>query len=64
MKFIKITGRKSRTSFYVRIEAICSIYSDYNESAIVELSNGDNYSVLEKPEEIIAMIDNALHEKQ
>ena len=64
MKFIKLTGRESKTSFYVRIEVICSIYSDYNESAIVELSNGDNYSVLEKPEEIIAMIDNALHEKQ
>lgn len=64
MNFIKLTGRESKTSFYVRIETICSIYSDYNESAIVELSNGDNYSVLEKPEEIIAMIDNALHEKQ
>lgn len=64
MNFIKLTDRESKTPIYVSIEAICSTYSDYNGSAIVELSNGDNYSVLEKPEEIIAMIDNALHEKQ
>ena len=45
MNFIKLTGRESKTSFYVRIEAICSIYSDYKGSAMVELSNGDSYLV-------------------
>jgi hypothetical protein len=62
MNFIKLTGRESKTSFYVRIEAICSIYSDYKGSAMVELSNGDSYLVLEKPERILEMIDNASYE--
>ena len=62
MNFIKLTDRESKTPIYVSIEAICSTYSDYNGSAIVELSNGDNYSVLEKPEKILEMIDNASYE--
>lgn len=62
MNFIKLTGIKSKTSFYVRAEEICSIYSDYNGSATVELSNGDTYLVLEKPEKILEMIDNGSYE--
>lgn len=62
MNFIKLTGRESKKSFYVSIEAICSTYSDYNGSAIVELINGDSYLVLEKPEKILEMIDNASYE--
>lgn len=62
MKFIKLTDREPKESFYVSIEAICSIYSDYNGSAIVELINGDSYFVLEKPEKILEMIDNASYE--
>ena len=60
MKFIELTSYEFNTTIYVSIEAICSTYSDYNGSAIVELKNGENHWISETPEEIMKIIDNAL----
>lgn len=67
MKFIKLTDIYDNTPFYVNIAAICSIFTNQDEDTIltiVTLNNGQRRLVLEKPEKIMEMIDNALHEKQ
>lgn len=67
MNFIKLTDIYDNTPFYVNIAAICSIFTNQDEDTIltiVTLNNGQRRLVLEKPEKIMEMIDNALHEKQ
>lgn len=62
MKFIKLTDCETHTPIYVNIETICAIYTYDEEEIIIKLKSGEGYWVLEQPEEILKMIDNALHE--
>ena len=50
MNFIELTDSEFNTPIYVNIEMICA------------LNNGISYSILEKTEKVLEMIDNALHE--
>lgn len=62
MNFIKLTDSETQTPIYVNIETICAIYTFDEEEIIIKLKSGESYWVLEQPEEILKMIDNALHE--
>ena len=62
MKFIELTNYEFNTTIYVNIETICAVHADYIEGTIVRLSGGTSRWVSEKPEEIMEIIDNALHE--
>lgn len=62
MKFIKLTDSEVKTPIYVNIEAICATYSCHDGSTLIKLNNDERYWVSEEPEEILKMIDNALHE--
>lgn len=62
MKFIKLTDSETQKPIYVNIETICAIYTFDEEEIIIKLKSGESYWVLEQPEEILKMIDNALHE--
>lgn len=61
MKFIKLTDSNTSTQIYVNIEAICAFYKFGDEYTIIQLKSDEGYWVLEQPEEILKMIDNALH---
>lgn len=62
MKFIKLTSYEFNTAIYVNVETICAVHADHIEGTIVRLSGGTSRWVSEKPEEIMEIIDNALHE--
>lgn len=62
MNFIKLTDVEDCTEFFVNIESICAIYTSCFGGKIVELKSGGYHRVLEEPQEIMKMIDNALHE--
>lgn len=61
MKFIKLTDSNTSTQIYVNIEAICAFYKFCDEYTIISSKTDERYWVLEQPEEILKMIDNALH---
>lgn len=62
MNFIELTDVEDCIAFYVNIESICAIYTSCFGSTIVELKSGGYHRVLEEPQEIMKMIDSALHE--
>lgn len=64
MNFIKLTDSEDNTTIYVNIATICSIliYQDEDRPVtIVALDNGQRRWVLEKPEEILEMIENTIN---
>lgn len=62
MNFIELTDSDFNTPIYVNTEMICAFYVDYYDGyTTLKLNSGDSYSVLEKTEKILEMIDNALH---
>lgn len=63
MNFIELTDSEFNLPIYVNIEMICAVYVDYYDGyTTLKLNSSDSYSVLEKPEKVLEMIDNALHE--
>lgn len=62
MKFIKLTSYEDNEPINVMIEAICAVYTFHYGGTIVETKSGDSYWVLEEPQKVREMIDNALHE--
>ena len=64
MNFIKLTDSEDNTTIYVNIATICSIliYQDEDRPVtIVALDIGQRRWVLEKPEEILEMIENTIN---
>lgn len=64
MNFIKLTDSEDNTAIYVNIATICSIliYQDEDRPVtIVALDSGQRRWVLEKPEEILEMIENTIN---
>lgn len=61
MNFIKLTSYEHNESINVMIEAIRAVYAFHYGGTIVEAKSGDSYWVLEEPEKVREMIDNALH---
>ena len=63
MNFIELTDSEFNTPIYVNIEMICAFYVEYYDGyTTLKLNNGISYSILEKTEKVLEMIDNALHE--
>lgn len=61
MKFIKLTNYEFNTAMYVNTETICAVYVDYIGGTVVKSNGGYSCWVSEEPEEVLEMIDNALH---
>lgn len=64
MNFIKLTDSEDNTAIYVNIATIRSIliYQDEDRPVtIVALDSGQRRWVLEKPEEILEMIENTIN---
>lgn len=62
MKFIKLTSYEFNTAMYVNAETICAVYVDYIGGTVVKSNGGYSCWVSEEPEEVLEMIDKALHE--
>ena len=62
MKFIELTSYEFNTTIYVNVETICAVYSDCIEGTVVKSNGGYSCWVSEEPEEVLEMIDKALHE--
>lgn len=62
MKFIKLTSYEFNTAMYVNAETICVVYVDYIGGTVVKSNGGYSCWVSEEPEEVLEMIDKALHE--
>ena len=61
MNFIKLTSYEHNEPIKVMIEAIRAVYTFHYVGTIVEAKSGYSYWVLEEPEKVREMIDNALH---
>lgn len=61
MNFIKLTSYEHNEPINVMIETIRAVYTFHYGGTIVEAKSGDSYWVLEEPEKVREMIDNALH---
>lgn len=62
MNFIKLTSYEFNTAMYVNAETICAVYVDYIGGTVVKSNGGYSCWVSEEPEEVLEMIDKALHE--
>ena len=62
MIFIKLTDSEVNTTIHLNIASICAIYAYKYENTTIALNDGKSYWVLEEPEKVLEMIDNAIYE--